>query len=141
MAPQSHLQEAGLDPRGVHLLDVLGGVPLLSEKRFEGERYGEDQQEQVAKGHDIGRRRAVGAVLFRTVVTEADLVLVIEPLLVVFGAGSVEYPLPEALANCTQVVTERLAVAFASERREQGKYRGLNKYCGYLNGYATESQN
>ena len=111
MAPQRHLQEARLDPRDVHFLDVLGGVPLLGEERLERKRHGEDQQEQVAEGHDLGRGRAVGAVLLRAVVAEADLVLVVQPLLVVLRSGCVEDPLTEALADGTQVVTERLAVA------------------------------
>jgi hypothetical protein len=46
----------------------------------------------------------IGLVLFRMMVTQADLVLVIEPLLVVVGARGVEHPLREALAHCRGVI-------------------------------------
>jgi hypothetical protein len=38
-------------------------------------------------------------ILFGAVVAQADLVLVIEPLLVVLGARRIEDPLPEPLAD------------------------------------------
>ncbi|HSW65083.1 MAG TPA: hypothetical protein VLH56_17515 [Dissulfurispiraceae bacterium] len=119
MAPQRHLQEARLEPRGVHFLDVLGGVSLLLEEGLERKRHGKDQQEQIPEGHDFGRGRAVGAVLLRAMVAKANLVVVVKPLLVVLRSGRVEDSLAEALADCAQVVTERLAVAPAGERREQ----------------------
>ena len=51
--------------------------------------------------------------------TQADLMLIIEPLLVVLRTSRVENPLAESLAHPTQVVAERLAVTFTEERLEQ----------------------
>lgn len=56
-------------------------------------------------------------------VAQADLVLVVEPLLVVLGARCVEDPLAEALAHRGQVVADRLAVALAGEGAEQVRVR------------------
>lgn len=119
VAPQGHLQEARLDPRGVHLLNLVGGMSLLREEGFQRERDREDECEEVPKRHVIRRGCAVGAVFLCAVVTEADLVLIVKPLLVVLGPGRVEDPLAEPLADGAQVVTERLAVAFAGERCQQ----------------------
>ena len=123
MAPERHLQETRLHPGGVHLLDVLGRVSLLREERLERERHREDQKEQVAERHDPGRCCTVRAVFLRAVVAEADLVLVVEPRLIVLGPGRIEDPLAEASADSAEVVTERLAVVLAGERREQVRGR------------------
>jgi len=42
---------------------------------------------------------SIGLVLFRAVVAQTDLVLVIEPSLIVLGLRGVNYPLPKALAD------------------------------------------
>jgi len=116
MAPQRQLEQTGFHPGVVHLIDLLGLVPLLGEERLQGERHRENEREQIAKRHD-GRRggSAVGLILLGTMVAEADLVLIVEPLLIVLGLGRVENPLAEALADSAQIVTQRLAVALAEE--------------------------
>jgi hypothetical protein len=113
------LRKARLDPGRVHLLHFVGRVPIFCEKRPQGEGHRKNERKEIAKRHDIGRGGAVGRVLFRSVVTQADLVLVVEPALVVFSAGGGEDPLTKAPAHGAEVITERLTVGFACEGGEE----------------------
>jgi hypothetical protein len=61
----------------------------------------------------VGGVGAVGAVLAGAVVAQADLVLVVEPGLVVVGPGGVQDPAAEALADRGQVGLVGLAVGAA----------------------------
>ncbi len=123
MAPQGELEEARLHPRCVHLLDILGRVALLPEERAKRERHGEDEREKVAEGHDRRRAGLIGLVLLRAVMPEPDLVLIVEPRLVVLRARGVEDPLAEPLADRTEVLAERLAVRLRRERSKQVRVR------------------
>ena len=50
---------------------------------------------------------------------ESDLVLIIEPILIVFGAGSVKDPLAEPLAHRLEISAVRPAAAFGNESGKQ----------------------
>src|SRR5690606_8941770 len=78
--------------------------------------------EEIAKRDDRARAHAVGPVLLRAVVPEADLVLVVEPGLVVLGPRGVDDPSPETPPHPREVVADRLAVG-AGERRQQVRRR------------------
>jgi hypothetical protein len=123
MAPERELEETGLHPGIVHLVDILGLVPLLGEERIQGEGHRENEREQVTKRHNRARIYAIGLVLLRAVVAQPDLMLMVEQLLVVLGAGSIENPLTEAFAHTAQIVPQRLAVALAEEGLEQLRLR------------------
>jgi hypothetical protein len=66
MAPQCHLEQAGLHPRRVHLLHLLGGVPLPGEEGLEREGDGEHQGREVAERYNVGRGGGIGSVLLRS---------------------------------------------------------------------------
>jgi hypothetical protein len=74
---------------------------------------GKTSAKRLRNGTIVGRGGAVGHVLLRAVVPETDLVLVVEPALVVLCARGVEDPATEALAHCGEVVAEGLAVGLA----------------------------
>ncbi len=67
-----------------------------------------------------GRRHAVGPVLLRARVAQADLVLVIEPGAVVAGRARIADPLAEARAHAAQVVRVGLTVSAAEVVHEVG---------------------
>ena len=50
--------------------------------------------------------------------TQADLMLIIEPFLIVLRTGRIENPLAEPLTHPAQIIAERLAVTFTEERLE-----------------------
>jgi hypothetical protein len=64
---------------------------------------------------DLHALNPIGAVLGRAVVPPPDLVLPVEPLLVVVGGGGVENPQPKAQSYGREVLRARLAVALAAE--------------------------
>ena len=68
--------------------------------------------------NERGRRRTIGLVLLCPVVSHSNLVLVVEPCLVIFGLRGVENPLAEAPSHGAQVVAERLAAPLVRERHE-----------------------
>src|SRR6476619_2088365 len=120
MAPQRHLKQAGFYPCSIHLLNVLSGVTFLSKKRLERKGHRKDEREEITKRDDFsGCSRIVRTVLLGAMMPQADLVLIVEPFLVVFRTGRVENPLAEPLAHAAQIITERLAVALAQEGLEQ----------------------
>ena len=94
-------------------------MPLLGQERPQREGDRKDQGEEVAERDDVGRGGAIGAVLLRPVVAQRDLVLVVEPALVVLGPGGVEDPLAEPLPHRAQVVPEGLAVGSRGEGGQQ----------------------
>src|SRR5438105_2541644 len=55
---------------------------------------------------------------------QPDLVLVIEPGLVVVGPGRVENPLPKAFAHSRQVISIWLAGRLVAEKSDQERMRG-----------------
>src|SRR5581483_4333212 len=86
-------------PRVIHAVDDFRWVALLCEKRLHRDHDGGAEREEIA-GADVAERVAfIGLVLFRTVMSEADLVLIIEPGLIVLRPRGVEHPLAEALPN------------------------------------------
>ena len=56
-------------------------------------------------------------------VLQADLVLVVEPFLIVLRTGRIENPLTESLTHSAQIITKRLAVALAEKGLEQMRLR------------------
>src|ERR1700743_2572576 len=67
--------------------------------------------EEVAPGDVRGGMGAIGLILFGAVMPETNLVLVVQPFLVVFSAGRVEYPLSKALADALAILLVGLAGA------------------------------
>ena len=67
MAPERDLEDAGLQPRAVHSLDLVGAMALFREERAERERDRVDQRKEVPKRDDVRRRGAIGLVLLRAV--------------------------------------------------------------------------
>jgi hypothetical protein len=99
-------------------------VAFLLEEGAQRGRDRVDEGDDVAK-RDVGDRvHAVGLVLLRPVVTQADLVLIVEPGTVVVGRGGVEDPAAEAGSYPLEVLADRLAAVAVGEVMNQVRIRG-----------------
>ena len=61
------------------------------------------------------RRRAIGFVLTQPMMPQSDLMLVVEPFLIVLRVGGIQNPLAEVFAHCTQIIAVRLSIQLAGE--------------------------
>ena len=77
----------------MHPVDVFGGVAFGGEIGFDGLVHDGDEGDDVAQG-DIGRGAdVVGLILFEAGVTECDLLLIVDPVLIVGAQAGVEDPI------------------------------------------------
>src|SRR5918993_5053635 len=108
LAPQRRLKDHGLEPGLVHLVHILGAVPLVGQERLDGGRDRIDERDHVAQP-DMLRCliRSVGMVLLVPGVAQRYLLLVVEPLLVMRTPASVEDPLPEPPAHAPEILCVR----------------------------------
>src|SRR5215213_6574973 len=95
LTPEDHLKQDRLDPGGVHGLDLLRSGPALGQERPQGGGDRHQQGENMAQRDVVGGVGPVGPVLPGAGVPQADLVLVVEPGLVVGGPGGIEDPFPK----------------------------------------------
>ncbi len=124
LAPQDDLEQHGLQPGLVHLVHLLGAVPLLGKEGLESGRDGVNKGGQVAITHVIDGVHPIRAILARPGMAQPDLVLVIEPGLVVVGPSCIENPLSKTFADGRQVVSIRLASRLVAEKIDQERMRG-----------------
>src|ERR671921_2199137 len=104
IAPQRHLKDDGLEPRLVHLVYFLRAMSLFGQERLYGSCDRKDERDHVTQP-DVIRRlvSSIGLVLLVPGVAQRYLLLVVEPLLVVWTPASVEYPLPEPDRKSTRL--------------------------------------
>jgi hypothetical protein len=72
--------------------------PLRARKGFHRSHNHGTERDQIARADMSQRTTVVGLVLFRPMMPESNLVLIIEPLLIELCQGSIENPLSEAPA-------------------------------------------
>jgi hypothetical protein len=82
----------------MHGLHIFGTMSLLGQELSHRRRNRVDEADEVAKRDLLGRADAICLVLLDPRVPERDLLLVVEPCLIVGTAASVEDPLTEACA-------------------------------------------
>jgi hypothetical protein len=86
-------------------------MPLFGQEGLDGGRNRIDERDHVAQP-DVIRRLVspIGPVLLVPGVAQRYLLLVVEPLLVVWTPASVEYPLPEPPAHPPEIFRIWLAL-------------------------------
>jgi len=119
ITPERHLQQNGLGPGLVHLLNLVLGVSSGSEKWTKRRDDGEDERRKVTKRNVLHRIHSVRLILAGAVMAPANLELVVEPALVVFGSGRLENPLPETLAHLGKIPLKGLSVRAVREIVQQ----------------------
>ena len=87
-------------------------------EEFADWKHDGDEAEEIAEWDERWCLFAVGEVLFRGRVAEADLLLVVEPCAVVRAKGNVDGPLDEARFDAGFVVVVRFAVGTDEPVRE-----------------------
>ena len=113
------MEEHGFGP-GVFEIGQLGVVEnVLAEKVADRENDGEERN-QVAEGHVGWGVSGVRLVLLCRGVTEADLVLVVKPVAIVWADGDVDDPLHEAALDAGFVGVVGRAVGVDEGMREMG---------------------
>src|ERR1700719_4715178 len=98
----------------MHPLDVLGRMAFRGEKWLDGVVDYCRKRDHVPQWNIRGGFHVVGLVLLYAGVAQRDLLLIIEPILVVAPETSVQNPLPESQPTLSRVV--RIRFAIRSER-------------------------
>src|SRR5262249_55216954 len=102
--PERCLQDHRLPPRIVHPVDDVGRVAGLGEERPHRDDDRRAERKQVARSDMAERMTMISLVFLGSMVAQSDLVLIVEPGLVVLGAGRIDDPLSEAFRNRTRVI-------------------------------------
>lgn len=111
LPPQSHLERHCLEPSVIHVIHRFRRVALLRKKVADGDRDRHDKGDQVAEGDQGGGRgHMVGLILLGAMVAQTDLVLVVQPVLIVLSSTGVQDPLVESLQHRSQIFGNRLTL-------------------------------
>src|SRR4029077_3179752 len=98
----------------MHPLNLLGRMAFRAEKWLDGVVDHCRKRDHVPQWNIRGGFHVVRLVLFYAGVAQCDLLLIIEPILIVAPETSVQNPLPEPQPTLSRVVRIRFAVG--SER-------------------------
>jgi hypothetical protein len=87
----------------VHLFYFLGSVSLPGKERFNRCCYRIDKSDKIAAADVWDRLYVIGSVLLGSVVPQTDLILIVQPDLVIVAVAGIKNPLGEAFSNCSKV--------------------------------------
>ena len=105
LAPQGDLEDHRLEPCLMHLLHLLVRVAFVRQKGPHGRSNRVYEGDHIAQGYVVrSLLRPVGLILLRSGVSERYLLLVVEPLLILWSLAGVENPLPEPLPDSPEVL-------------------------------------
>lgn len=140
LAPERDLKDDRFHPRLMHLLDLLYAVALLCQEWFQRSHDRIDERRQIAIADIVNRGDFVSLILGGAVMASPDLVLVVQPFLIVVGRRRIENPLAEPFAHGGQVFAIRLTVRLLPEIVDEVRLRGMElRHIRYFLAVAEES--
>jgi hypothetical protein len=110
IAPQRDVQDDRFKPCLIHLFYLVRDVAFLGQKRLDGCCNWADEGNQISLSGIRNRLNAVRLILLAPMVPQADLVLVVKPVLIVGAVAGIQDPLTKALTDRVQISSVRLAI-------------------------------
>ena len=116
--PQGDLQLERAAPRAMHGVDFLLGVVCVGKIGPDGVVQHGDKGGDVAEGDIRGGLDAIGLVLLQARMPEGDLLLIVQPVLIVRTQASIQNPLLEPQIALSKVLGIGSPAGFASDAQD-----------------------